>query len=294
MNLPRLAFLVAALVLVLVAGGQEGAKNPAVSHATGQGSEVGGPHPGDADGSPNVVVIIADDLDQSVYRGSTLDSAWAPEGTSFANALVTTSSCCPSRASLFRGQYAHNTGLVSNLNEDPGGGARFFRESGLEKRTLATLLQGEGYETWFAGKYLNGYADAGGWEGEVPPGWDHWQAYLDETVIDRDGTVIGIEGHRTDWLTGEATRFIEDRRGSSRPFFMQVSAWETHTPFVIPERHRDATRTRMPRGRRLSTRPTFRTSRVGWPRNPPCGRKRSPGSTGSTARGCGVRSPSRT
>ncbi len=241
MNRPRLAFLVAALLLVLVAGGQEGAKNPAVSYATGQGSEVGGPHPGDdADGSPNVVVIIADDLDLSVYHGSTLDSAWAPEGTSFANALVTTSSCCPSRASLFRGQYAHNTGLVSNLNEDPGGGARFFRESGLEKRTLATLLQGEGYETWFAGKYLNGYADAGGWEGEVPPGWDHWQAYLDETVIDRDGTVIGIEGHRTGWLTGEATRFIEERRGSSRPFFMQVSAWDTHTPFVIPGRHRGA------------------------------------------------------
>lgn len=192
------------------------------------------------DKRPNVILVLADDLDGSVFRRSTLDSAWAPEGTSFTNALVTTSLCCPSRASIFRGQYAHNTGLVSNLNKDPGGGAKFFRESGLEDQTLATLLQDAGYETWFGGKYLNGYEEAGGWEGQVPPGWDHWQAYLNESVINRNGTVIGFEGHYTDWLSGEAARYIEDRQGSSRPFFMQVSTMDTHTPLVIPGRHQDA------------------------------------------------------
>jgi arylsulfatase A-like enzyme len=200
------------------------------------------PAPGAAvpEGEPNVILILADDLDGTVFGRSTLDTAWTPEGTSFTNALATTSLCCPSRASIFRGQYAHNTGLVNNINEEPGGGARFFRQSGLEDETLATLLQDGGYETWFGGKYLNGYEDAGGWEGYVPPGWDSWQAYLNERTVNREGVVVSPMDHYTDWLSGEAVRFIEDRQGSPRPFFMQISAWDTHAPLRVPERHRDA------------------------------------------------------
>jgi len=191
-------------------------------------------------GRPNVVLILADDLDRSIFERSTLDEAWKPEGTSFENALVTTSLCCPSRAGIQRGQYAHNTGLVRNMNDEPGGGARFFRESGLEDETLATLLQGGGYETWFGGKYLNGYEEAGGREGHVPPGWDGWQAYVDESTVNRNGSVGDIDGHHTDWLSSEASRFLEDRKAKARPFFMQVSTRETHWPFIVPERHRDA------------------------------------------------------
>ena len=192
------------------------------------------------EGEPNVILILADDLDRTVFNRSSLDTAWTPEGTSFTNALATTSLCCPSRASIFRGQYAHNTGLVNNINEEPGGGARFFRQSGLEDETLATILQDGGYETWFGGKYLNGYEDAGGWEGYVPPGWDSWQAYLNERTVNREGVVVSPMDHYTDWLSGEAVKFIEDRQGSTQPFFMQISAWDTHEPFRVPERHRDA------------------------------------------------------
>ena len=193
-------------------------------------------------GSPNVILVLADDLDMTVFERSTLDSAWAPEGVSFTNAVVTTSICCPSRASILRGQYAHNTGLVNNLNEMPGGGARFFRQSGLERLTLATILQENGYETWFGGKYLNGYEEAGGSIGHVPPGWDSWQAYLDERTANQDGIVVPVSGHYTDWLSGRAARFIEGRRGSPRPFFMQISALDTHQPLVVPDRHKDAYR----------------------------------------------------
>ena len=92
-------------------------------------------------GEPNVILILADDLDRTVYYRSSLDSACTPEATSFTNALATTSLCCRSWASIFRGQYAYNTGLVNNINEEPGGGARFFRRSGLKDETLATLVQ---------------------------------------------------------------------------------------------------------------------------------------------------------
>lgn len=230
-------FALALILILAVACGPEGETGQA-GKTDGDAGIRAGTVP--TDERPNVILVLADDLDGSVYRRSTLDSAWAPEGTSFTNALVTTSLCCPSRASIFRGQYAHNTGLVSNLNKDPGGGAKFFRESGLEDQTLATLLQDAGYETWFGGKYLNGYEEAGGSEGQVPPGWDHWQAYLDDSVVNRNGTVMGFEGHYTDWLSGEAARYIESRRESSRPFFMQVSTMDTHTPLVIPGRHQDA------------------------------------------------------
>src|SRR3712207_1733378 len=113
---------------------------------------------------PNVVLILADDLDKSVFERSTLDSPWVPEGISFPNAVVTTPLCCPSRASILRGQYAHNTGLVRNNNDQPRGGAAYFRRRGLDERTVATILRAEGYTTWFGGKYLNGY----GVEGEEP------------------------------------------------------------------------------------------------------------------------------
>ncbi len=114
---------------------------------------------------PNVVLILADDLDNSVFERSTLDPPWTPKGTSFTNAVATTPLCCPSRASILRGQYAHNTGLWRNNNDQPNGGAAYFRSHGLDERTVATILRANGYQTWFGGKYLNGYAPAGGLKG---------------------------------------------------------------------------------------------------------------------------------
>ena len=231
---PVTVFVLALLLVLPVACGGEG---QTARTAERDGGVRAGTVPAE---DPSVIVVLADDVDRSVFEKSTLDSAWVPEGTSFTNALATTSLCCPSRASILRGQYSHNTGLINNGNDEPGGGAKFFRKSGLEDETLATILQNNGYETWFGGKYLNGYEDAGGWEGYVPPGWDHWQAYLSPEMAFQDGVVNDMEGHRTDWLSGRAAEFIEDQRDSSGPFFMQVSPWDTHSPLVAPERHRGA------------------------------------------------------
>jgi N-acetylglucosamine-6-sulfatase len=194
--------------------------------------------PGDR---PNVVLILADDLDNSVFERSTLHSAWVPEGTSFTNAVVTTPLCCPSRASILRGQYAHNTDLWRNSNAQPNGGAAYFRSHGLDERTVATILQANGYRTWFGGKYLNGYAPAGGRRGYVPPGWDSWQAYLGYLAANVDGrTTPFFPQHYTDWLSERAATFIEDQRGSSQPFFMKIAPYDTHEPLLIPPRHSKA------------------------------------------------------
>jgi N-acetylglucosamine-6-sulfatase len=234
------AVVVAALLLALplacggggetvTAGRPDGAGTVPEGGPTGAGS--GGPSD-----PPNVILILADDLDRAVFEESTLAPFWEPAGTSFTNALATTSLCCPSRASILRGQYAHNTGLVDNNNDRPGGGARFFRESGLEETTLATMLQSGGYETWFGGKYLNGYDHTT----RVPPGWDRWQAYLN-AEINVDGRRIPYgDEHYTDWLANRAAGYIENRDAAEGPFFMQVSALDTHEPLKVPSRHAGA------------------------------------------------------
>jgi len=79
------------------------------------------------------------------------------QGTSFENAFATTPLCCPSRVSFLRGQYAHNHGILVN-DDSPQlrGGYEGFRELGLQDSTVAAWLDDVGYDTFYAGKLLNG------------------------------------------------------------------------------------------------------------------------------------------
>ena len=77
------------------------------------------------------------------------------QGTAFENFFISYPWCCPSRASILRGQYRHNTHVVGN--EPPWGGFETFRERGLEEWTIATWLQDAGYRTAMLGKYFNRY-----------------------------------------------------------------------------------------------------------------------------------------
>jgi hypothetical protein len=54
-----------------------------------------GPHADVAEAAsrPNVIVVLADDLDQEVFQRSTLDAPWVGQGMRFTNGLVTTSHC---------------------------------------------------------------------------------------------------------------------------------------------------------------------------------------------------------
>jgi N-acetylglucosamine-6-sulfatase len=82
---------------------------------------------------------------------------------------------------MLTGKYPHNTGTVGN-KEESGCNTDSWR-LGPEKTTFATHLQSSGYDTLFAGKYLNRYGltDAGGIE-HVPPGWSHWRALKGNSV----------------------------------------------------------------------------------------------------------------
>lgn len=64
---------------------------------------------------PNIVFIITDD--QDLHLGSldyqpVVQRELVEKGTTFSQHYVTVAKCCPSRASLLRGQAGHNTNIT--------------------------------------------------------------------------------------------------------------------------------------------------------------------------------------
>ena len=95
---------------------------------------------------PNILFILTDDLDddsESIAHMENLRSLITNRGMTLENAYVTQSLCCPSRASILRGQYPHNTSVTTNRAEDYAE----FVSSGREASTFATWIHDAGYQT---------------------------------------------------------------------------------------------------------------------------------------------------
>jgi hypothetical protein len=108
---------------------------------------------------PNVVLIVLDDMDVgAVAFMPNVQELLADQGATFVNFFDTTPACGPSRASILRGQYAHNHGVLRNNNGEDGGFESFHALES-EESTLATWLHDAGYRTALIGKYMNGYAE---------------------------------------------------------------------------------------------------------------------------------------
>jgi N-acetylglucosamine-6-sulfatase len=84
--------------------------------------------------SRNFILINTDDLDAdslcSMPNGSHL---LVQGGASFTQFIVAAPDCCPSRASLLRGQYVHDHGILRGSNKF---GEGKFRSRGLEDSTI--------------------------------------------------------------------------------------------------------------------------------------------------------------
>jgi N-acetylglucosamine-6-sulfatase len=199
---------------------------------------------------PNFILIVTDDQDaaSSAYMPE-LQKQIGCEGVTFNNAFVTTSLCCPSRASILRGQYAHNHQVFSNKGQN-GGFSQVYK-LGLEQSTIATWLHDAGYTTMFAGKYFNGYSNK--MPDYIPPGWDEWMGWLNGPyynyqVNDNGGVVTygkDPDDYSTDVIRDYALGFLENT-GENQPFFMYLAPLAPHwddqtTPLsaVAPSRHED-------------------------------------------------------
>src|ERR687898_1579648 len=172
---------------------------------------------------PNVVLILTDDLAFDDVNPATLKHmpslrALMEKGTTFENAFVTNSLCCPSRATILRGQYTHNHQVLHNRL--PLGGFDKFRSLELEDSTIATWVEERGYSTAFFGKYLNGYAGT-----YIPPGWDEWHAVSGNflsTALNENGNIVNYDAdryHLDDILSEQASGYAERAARPDPPFF---------------------------------------------------------------------------
>jgi N-acetylglucosamine-6-sulfatase len=196
---------------------------------------------------PNIIFILTDDLDMRVFnRMPRLESLLTEQGTTFTNNFVSLSLCCPSRTTILRGQYAHNTRVFTNAL--PGGGFQKVFNRGLESSTFATWLQDAGYRTVLLGKYLNGYpGDAGATY--IPPGWDEWYSPVGGVRyfgyrMNENGRLVdygtAARDYLTDVLSRKANTFVRQTTAAGgAPFFMYITPYAPHGPATPAPRHND-------------------------------------------------------
>ena len=196
----------------------------------------------------NIVLILTDDLDLELgtldYMPN-LQQLLAAQGATFENAIVPLSLCCPSRSTMLTGQYTHNHTVYTN--SAPDGGYRKFFDLGLEATTVATALQGAGYQTVLLGKYLNGYPLPSD-PLHVPLGWTEWYspmsgnpyAGLDYTM-NENGSPKHYgnlpEDYLTDVISAKADDFIVRMALAGEPFFVYLAPYNPHAPATPPVRY---------------------------------------------------------
>ena len=162
-----------------------------------------------ADLRPNVVLFIADDVswdDLGCYgnaaaRTPAIDRL-AAAGRRFDNAILTASSCSPSRSSIITGRYPHNLGRAGELHEPIAAHLPWFPR----------LLREAGYHTALVGKNHMTTDDAGSGAPAQPLAFD----------LIAKGSGPGNRGGHADWV---AT--VRDRP-RNRPFFFWFAAFDAH------------------------------------------------------------------
>jgi N-acetylglucosamine-6-sulfatase len=184
------------------------------------------------DQAPNIVVIQSDDqtfaqLNREVMPNT--ERLLVSKGTTFTNYIATTAQCCPSRASLFTGQYAHNHGVTSNQVGYPG-----LVDKG---NVLPVWLDRAGYSTIHVGKFMNGYNRFAEPDATVAPGWDEWHTVLSDTLYYGydyfiNGRVVHMgrapQDNLTTVLNRDAVRMVKRYAPKRRPFYLQLDERSPH------------------------------------------------------------------
>jgi len=175
---------------------------------------------------PNFLLILTDDqrwdalgaAGNPLIRTPHMD-ALASRGMRFAQAMVTTSICCPSRACCLTGRYGSRTGVTG-----VGAGSSRIRPG---ERTFVQMLREAGYRTGFFGKWhIGGLTPAGA-------GFDagaHFVgngAHYDRQVQAADGPTIA-RGFIEDWLADRSVEFMESARAAGTPFLLHLCTQVPH------------------------------------------------------------------
>lgn len=209
-----------------------------------------------SDTKPKLIFFLTDDLDVDYPNQTWIDhyprlkALLADRGTTFRNSFVSLPLCCPSRTSILRGQYAHNTTIFGLA--PPVGWFADVHARGLEQSTIATWLQTAGYRTILLGKYQNGYGTTEVGPTYVPPGRDEWYAGVSNAACDQFNYALNESGHVVhygdsaeddlqDVLRDKALAFLAQNTGDEhrRPFVMNFSAYSPRLLAPVAPRHAD-------------------------------------------------------
>ncbi len=197
---------------------------------------------------PNIVFILVDDLrfDAMGFLTPGLKTPnidyLAKNGVYFPNAVVTSSLCSPSRATILTGQTTRNHRIVDNNNASEAG-LTFFPK----------YLQEAGYQTAFFGKWHMGQASDG-----PRPGFDHWVSFKGQgtyfptdgltpqevadgkrQTLNVDGKTVAQTNYITDELTDYELEWLDKGRDKTKPFFIYMSHKAVHSDAKPAPRHAD-------------------------------------------------------
>ena len=201
-------------------------------------SGTGDPPPQDASQSqsperPNILVIVTDDqrADGTMRAMPETKRFFKSQGTEFTQAFATTPLCCPSRASIFSGQYVHNHGvryndLSTKLNHD---------------QTLQAYLQEAGYRTAITGKYLNRWPD------ELdPPYFEDFAIWLQGPYYTNAKFNVGgeqrrVPGYANDFIRKTAVSYLQGfEDNDAQPWFLYVGVTAPHSPYIVEDKYKGA------------------------------------------------------
>ncbi|MEI6491858.1 MAG: arylsulfatase [Verrucomicrobiota bacterium] len=200
-----------------------------------------------ADGKPNIIHIVADDLGWKDvgFNGATdiktpnLD-ALAADGAKFTQFYVQPM-CTPTRAALMTGRYPFRYGLQTIVIPGPA-------DYGLDTTEflLPQCLKDAGYATAIIGKWHLGHADTKFWPKQR--GFDYqygamigeldYYTHSDAGVLDwfRNNKPVKEEGYATQLIGNDAVKFI-NRQDPNKPFYLYLAFNAPHTPYQAPQEY---------------------------------------------------------